>query len=100
MVLSEVNDKWTVSNYKKMWNKLKPLYWNIQIVVTNSNDHELTDSDWLLGGLLTGIWGNVASMVDNTKIYKDKLGKWTMNHITNGSKMILLISVYRLPQSS
>jgi len=36
-----------------MKNKLRTLHRNIEIILADSLDHSLTDSDWLPGGILT-----------------------------------------------
>ena len=97
MILSKTNAKQTSSNYEKIINKLRSLYRNIQLIIADSTDHELTDTDWLPGRLLIGIQENSASIIDTTIIYIDKLAKWTAYHITNRSKTIILNSIYRLP---
>ena len=50
MIISESNAKQNTINKEKTYRKLKELYRNIKIEFANSNDYEITDSDWLPGG--------------------------------------------------
>ena len=60
-----------------MKRKLLALNRNLELITADSSNHELTDSDWLLGRVLTGFWGTCTSTLDISKTIKDKLRKWT-----------------------
>jgi len=55
--------------------KLALLNRNIELIVANSNDYNLTNGKWLSSGILNAFWGQIASIIDQTKIEVDKIGK-------------------------
>ena len=83
-----------------MKSKLCQLDRNIELIVGDSGDHDLTKSDWLPGGILTTIWGPIISLYDKASTTEDKLGKWLIIKVTNGILTITIINIYRLPQSA
>ena len=74
-IMSKVNTKWNIINIEIMNRNLSKLNRNISIITADSRDYKITDSTWLSRGLLTCFWGNIISIIDNTKIVIDKLGK-------------------------
>ena len=60
-IISEVNTKWTTLN--------------IEMITADSSDHNLTDYEWLPGGLMTAFWGLIVSVINTTKIIIDKIRK-------------------------
>ena len=77
-----------------MKRKLLALNRNLELITANSSDYELTDSDQLPGGVLTGFQGTCTSTLDMSKTVKDKLRKWTSYQSTNGKKIIVIILLY------
>lgn len=73
--MSEVNTKWMALNKARMKQKLINIHQNIEIIVANSIDHELTDNEWLPGGILIAFWGPIVLVLDSTKITIDKTEK-------------------------
>ena len=37
---------------------LAPLHRNIELIVANSNDYDLTDREWLPGRIMNAFWGS------------------------------------------
>ena len=70
------------------------------MIVADSNDHDLTDSEWLSSRILNAFWRLIISIIDHTKIEVDKIGKWTAYQFIDRKKTIVLIIIYRIPQSS
>ena len=97
MILSETNIKQSISNHKKMRNKLSKLNKNIELIIADSRDYELTSIDQLPGGIITCLWGQIVLIINSSKTYRDKLGQWIACHITNGTKKLLLILIYCIP---
>ena len=52
---------------KKIKAKLALLNRNIELIVANSNDHDLTDDEWLSGRILNVFWRPIILVIDNTK---------------------------------
>ena len=75
LIMSQVNTKWTSQNRERIKAKLALLNRNIELIVADSNDHDLTDSKWLPGRILNAFWGLIALIIDQTKIEIDKIGK-------------------------
>jgi len=73
--MSEVNTKWTSQNKGRMKAKLALLNRNIELIVADSNDYDLTDGKWLPGRILNIFWGLIVSIIDQTKIEVDKIRK-------------------------
>ena len=73
--MSKVNIKWTTSNIERMKRKLIVLNRNIEMITTDSSNHDLTNYEWLPGGLMTAFWGPIVSVLDTTKITINKIGK-------------------------
>ena len=69
MILSETNVKQLTSNYEKMRNKLSKLNKNIELIIADSRDYELTSIDQLPGGVITCLWRQIVSMIDSSKTY-------------------------------
>jgi len=58
-----------------MKHKLKELNKNIEIVFTDSKDHNITKNEWLPGRTMISYWGSIVGFIDNQTIAIDKLGK-------------------------
>ena len=100
LIMSEVNTKQTSQNRERIKEKLALLNRNIELIVANSNDYDLTDSEWLPSGILNVFWRLIVLIIDWKKIEVDKIRKQTACQFTDGKKKIILIRIYRIPQSS
>ena len=43
---------------------LVPLNRNIELIVADSNNHNLTDREWLSSGIMNTFWGPIVSIID------------------------------------
>ena len=48
----------------------------MQVMFMDSRAHNTTGSDWLPGGIMIVIGGNISSLVQRDKVKIDLLGKW------------------------
>ena len=53
----------------------KILHWNTEVIYADSSDHGATKNEWLPGGTITAITGNIVSVMNKESIKVDKLGK-------------------------
>ena len=53
--MSKVSTKWNVSNKVRIKQILSKINKNVKIVTADSTDYNITNNEWLLGGLLTAI---------------------------------------------
>ena len=79
---------------------MKEIGINIQVICADSKAHNTTGSDWLLGGMIVVIGGNMSSLLQKDKVKIDLLGKWIVYQMSNSTKTILFITVYRILQST
>ena len=80
--------------------RLKGLGRSLEVIVVNSKVHYTIDSDWLQGGIIAIICGNTSSLMQKEQIKIDELGRQIAIPISNGVKKIIIIIIYRIPQSS
>ena len=96
LLLSKVNTKQNTKNTEIIQSKLLRLSKNIKIITADSKDYNLTNYDWLPGGILNAFQGNIVSMINSTKIIIDQLSKQTAYILRNDVKSVLIIAVYRI----
>ena len=92
--MSEVNTKQISSNKEIIKNKLIKINRNIEFIIANSTDYVLTDNNWLPGWILSTFQRLIVSIIDQTKTVIDKLGKQSIYNITNGEKLIVIVTIY------
>ena len=73
---------------------------NAELIFANSKDYQATKNDWLPGGMLTAIWGEVIGAMDKNSIVIDEIRKWSVFTISKNNKKIVFITIYRISQSS
>jgi len=64
MIISEPDGKWNTINKERIYQKLIELHSNIKIEFSDSNDYEITDSDWLPGRIMIAFWNNIISLIN------------------------------------
>ena len=100
VMITETNSKWDTRTIEKIKFKMKEIGRNIQVTYIVSKAYNTTRSDWLLGGMMTVIRGNISSLLQKDKVKIDSLGKQMAYQVSNGTKTILFIIIYRIPQST
>ena len=58
------------------------------------------EKDWLQGGTMMIITGNIPTLIQNNDIKIDELGRWIVILLSKGTKRIILIVMYRTLMSS
>ena len=72
----------------------------MHINTSDSYEYDLTNASYLPGGTFTALIGKISNNIIETNNYSDPLGKWNATHITYNEKLIVLINLYRIPDSS
>ena len=70
------------------------------MIYADSREYDKAKKNYLPSGIMNYIRGNIANLCDSTKTKISKLGNWMAMHLTNQYKIILCITMYRIPQSS
>ena len=60
---------------EQMNHYFKILYRNIEVIYTDSSDYRATKNEWLPGGIITAITGNIVGTMNKESIKVNKLGK-------------------------
>lgn len=100
MLINEVNMKWTPTNVDRMEQKLRVLGREIKVVPVDSSVWSVSKKNYLPGGVLTAIRGKFRSLIEEESITKGPLGNWIGIKIKHKGKTIVIINVYRIPNSS
>ena len=79
---------------------MKNLSKSIEFVYADSSEHDKAKNNYLLGGIMNCIRGNAISLHNSIKIVVSKLGNWIAMQLLNEHKIILYITLYRIPLSS
>jgi len=79
---------------------MKEIGRNMQVIFADSKAYNTTGSDWLPGGIMVVIGRNMSSLLQKDKAKIDSLRKWIAYQMSNSTKMILFITVYRILQST
>ena len=56
---------------------------NTSIIFANSKAYMITNSDWLLGGMMEVINGKISSLIAKEIIKIDLIGKWLAYPVSN-----------------
>ena len=70
------------------------------VITLDSGNDSLVVNTWLPGRILSIIWGKYQNFVKPNSIYTDKLGRWNSFILENGTKSVLIITCYRIPEES
>jgi len=100
MLINEVNMKWTPANIDRMEQKLRVLGREIKVVPVDSSVWSVSKKNYLPGGVLTAIRGKFRSLIEEEHITKGPLGNWIGIKIKHKGKSMVIINVYRIPNSS
>ena len=100
IMLSETNCKWNTSNIAKMKTKFQSIHRNIEINSSDTQEYDITQTSYLPGGTLTGIFGKYSNQIITKEHYKDQLGKWNAMQIQSENKIIIIITIYRIPDTT
>ena len=100
--ICEENTKQITRNIEKMKYELKLLRRIVEIIIADTKSQNSTkiDTDYLLGGILNAVLGNIVSMIDKEKMIIGRLGKWMAIELYHNEKQVMIITIYRIPQSS
>ena len=79
--------------------QLKELRRNVELVFANSQEYDKVKNNYLLGGIMNCIRGNITNLYGSSKIVISKLGNWMVIELSNENKTNLYITVYRILQS-
>jgi len=99
-LLTETNTKWSTDVIDKIDRKLQELGRNTEAIYIDSKLYNTTTSDWLQGGIMNVITGGIKSFWDKESTFIDNLGKWTVMQLKKNDKKIIIIIIYRIPNSS
>ena len=69
-----------------MNNHLKKLNHNVELIFADSKDYQVTKNEWLPGGILIAIWGEVISAMNKELIIIDKISKWSAFTVSKTTK--------------
>ena len=78
LIISEVNMKQTLQNKERIKAKLALLNRNIELIVADSNDHNLIEGEQLPRGILNVFQEPIILVLDYIKLVIDKIGKYTV----------------------
>ena len=75
IIITELNIKWTTKSCDSIKGKLKSLGWILELIVADSKAYTIVEKDWLQGGTVMIIIGNILTLIQNDDIKIDKLGR-------------------------
>ena len=80
--------------------KLKYINIKLELITTDSKDHQNTKSEYLPGGTIGIFTGKLARMIIKEHNTKDKFGRQTSTRIEAGKRKMQIFNVYRIPEST
>ena len=90
---------WNSKRRDDMKKKLKGIGRNIQINTSDTGIESSSNAGYLPGGTMSIVWNNLAELIVDT-YNGDKLGRWSSITIGRENKLIELIIIYRLVDST
>ena len=93
-MLTETNTKQTTSIREIINNHLKKLNHNVELIFADSKDYQVTKNEWLPGGTLIVIQGEVIGAMNKESIIIDKIGKWSTFTVSKNNKKVIFITIY------
>ena len=69
---------------------------NTEIIIADSSEQTITQSNQLLRGLFRVLQINIISYLDKSKIVIDNISKWMAIKLKKNEKIIGLISLYQI----
>ena len=79
---------------------LKEFGRNTMAIFRDSKSYNTTNSNWLQGRLMNVLTGRIVSCYNKQSVYVDELGKWAAFQLKIKEKTIVVIMIYRIPNSS
>ena len=100
IILNETNIKWTPTNIDKMEQNLKRLGRETTFFVADSKLWRITNNNHLPGGVMVIIRGKARALMLEEKTTKSQLGNWIAIHLQHNERIIIIINIYRIPNST
>lgn len=97
---SESNTIWTSGMARALRKELVPWSSKSQIIGTHSNINTTSKKNYLPGGIVSIFMNAIYPHINTHNIHKDVLGQWSATIITQKNISILLINMYKIPDSS
>jgi len=76
---------------------MRELRRNIKMIYADSGEYDKAKNNYLLGGIMNYIRGNITNLYNSKKTVIRKLGNWMAMQLSNEYKIILCITLYRIP---
>jgi len=100
VLLQETNTKWTSRNISKLESNVREIDRESVILTADSNEWEVSPSDYLPGGICNIFLSKVSLLVDPKRVVKGRLGNWMAVSLVNNEKRLEIINIYRIPSTS
>ena len=79
--------------------KLYELGSNLEMNFINSKEHDKVKKEYLPGGIINVLQDNIMYLYNSLKVYADNFRKYTVIHLSNEEKTIIIITIYHILQS-
>ena len=99
-LFNETNMKWTPANLDKIEKEMRNKYREVKVIGSDSKQWQLTNNNYLPGGLLTIIKGKCRALLQESQTHVNKYGNWMATTFSHNNKAVVVINLYRIPTSS
>ena len=99
-LLNRKNFNWSTMKVDKKQRKFISASKHLRMNHLDGKEHELTPNNYLPGGTLTTMFGNLSSYVVETSKTSDKIGQWNSIKLKHEKKIIISINIHRVPDGS
>ena len=83
-----------------MMKQLRKIERNIVLIILDSGDSLYIRKTQLLGRIISAIWGEWKNCIDDESFYKDEIERQNSFAISTNNKKILVITIYRMSNST
>ena len=89
-----------IKEQRKIRFELRNLGRNVELIFADSQEYNKAKYNYLPGGIINCLCGNVNNLYNSLKTVISKLGNLTIFELSNEHKTILYITVYRILEGS
>ena len=100
ILLSAPDQKWLSNKIDRLKHAFKKVNQEVEIIASDSGQEARTENRYLPGGTMNILLGRLAGLRVKGKDKYDDLEKWSSFQIEGNDKMVQVINLYRIPDST
>jgi len=100
ILLSSPDRKWSTNMIDKIKRKFKKLNKEINVITSDSGQSPRTEKGYLPGGTANILMGRIVALRIQPFEKKDSIGRWSAFRLESNKKVLQIINVYHIPEST